>query len=93
MKEKTSIQEAREVGHELAALTDQGKSKQAMDKLSPLLSRHFPFTHSGEIGKVISACNKGLLYQFLDMVSGARAMGGWPVIVMALNSRLERSCS
>jgi hypothetical protein len=89
VKEKMKIQEARNIGQELAALIEKGELTQAFNKLSPLLSHRIAFTHSGEIGRIIGACNKNQLDEFLDLIAEPKDMGCWPVIGMALNQQLS----
>lgn len=82
------IQTARNIGKEIAYLLDDGKQEQAFRTLEPYLLQKIPFTHTGEIGRVIGVNAACPIEPFLQKVAATGAMGGWPIIGMALQTQI-----
>lgn len=85
-----NLQEARELGDQVASLVREEKTKQAMGLLSPILAQRVKFTLLGEIGKKIGEGPLGTTNAFLPHIAAIEAEGGWPIIGMALNAQLGR---
>ena len=85
-----NLQEARDLGAQLADFVHAGETTQAMALLSPILSQKVKFPMLGEIGVKIGKGPLGISNAFLSHIAATKAMGGWPIIGMALNSQMER---
>ena len=86
-----NLQEAREVGAQVAAYVQSGETERAMGLLSPILAQRVKFPLLGEIGKKIGEGPIETTNAFLPHVAATNAEGGWPIIGMALNAQFERA--
>jgi hypothetical protein len=85
-----NLQEARELGTQVAALVHSGETGLAMGLLSPILAQRVKFPLLGEIGKKIGEGPLETTNAFLPHIAATKAEGGWPIIGMALNAQLGR---
>jgi hypothetical protein len=84
------LQEARDLGDQVAVHVHTGETERAMALLLPVLAQRVKFPLLGEIGKRIGKGPLESTNAFLPHIAATRTEGGWPIIGMALNAQLER---
>ena len=84
------VQEARELGRELAALVQIGKISTAYERLEPVLAERTPFAKLDCIGSEVGVGSLEAVNPFLDIIAAGVTEAGWVVIASALREQLER---
>jgi hypothetical protein len=84
------IQDARELGDQLARLISFQRYEEACDLLSPLLAERTPFRLLDAIGGRLGNEPLDAVNVFLDHVAAQQTMGGWVVIASTLRQQLTR---
>jgi len=84
------IQDARELGDQLARLIGFQQYEEARDLLSPLLAGRTPFRLLDAIGERLGTEPLDAVNVFLEQVAAQQMMGGWVVIASTLRQQLTR---
>jgi 3-methyladenine DNA glycosylase AlkD len=87
---RMKIQDARELGDQLADLVSFQRYEEACDLLSPLLAERTPFRLLDAIGGRLGIGPLDVVNVFLDQVAAQRAMGGWVIIASTQRQQLNR---
>lgn len=82
------IQEARELGDQLANLISLQQYEAACELLFPQLAQRTPFRLLDVIGEHLGNGPPKQVNLFLDQVAAQRTMGGWVVIASTLRQQL-----